>query len=100
MLKNHGTGRVGRGVRVAFGALVVATIVRVWLGPITALPEARAQIPDAGKQRYELVKETRRTNALLQQVLKTLQTQTLKVQIQGTDNNKRRVGSLPKNGTG
>ncbi len=34
-------------------ALVLATCVRVWLGPAPWVPEAQAQLPDTAKQRYD-----------------------------------------------
>ena len=82
------TSASSRVLRVLLGGLLVATCVRVWVGPVTWVPQACAQIPDAGAQRAEFVREVRRTNDLLGQILKTLQTQTLKVEISGTDNKK------------
>jgi hypothetical protein len=72
-------------LRVVVGTIVAITCVKVWLGPVNMIPEAQAQIPDAGAQRAELVREMRRTNELLGQVVKCLKTQTLKVQVVGTD---------------
>ena len=93
MLSERPQTAFGRVLRVAFGALLIATCLRVWLGPVTELPRAQAQIPDAGSQRRELLREVQRTNTLLGQMLKTLQTQTFKVQMQGTDNKR---GSSPR----
>ena len=86
MLSDQRTSVAGRVFRVLCGVLLVATCLRVWLGPVTALPQARAQIPDAGLQRRELFKEMQKTNVLLSQILKTMQTQTFKVQMPGADN--------------
>lgn len=82
----EGSGANGRVFRGAIVALVVATCVRVWIGPAGFIPEARAQIPDAGSQRHALTQETRRTNQLLTEILTTLRKGTLKVELRGTDN--------------
>ena len=79
-------GPSSRVLRVLLGVFLLATCARVWLGPVTLMPSAHAQIPDAGNQRASLLREVGRTNDLLGQILKTLQTQTLKVEISGTDN--------------
>ncbi len=72
-------------VRFALGVILTATCVKVWLGPVTMVPSAQAQIPDAGLQRNQLVSEVRKSNELLAQIAKTLKTQTLKARVEGTD---------------
>ncbi len=87
------TKRPGRRfLRVLLGAVLVATCVKVWLGPSTAIPTAQAQIPNAGNQRLQLVNEVRKSNELLAQIALILKSQTLKVEVQGTD--KTNVGRL------
>lgn len=68
---------------------VVLTCFRIWLGPFPLLEHAEAQIPDAGLQRKQLVDEARRTNELLSDIKRILETQTLQVRLQGADNQGR-----------
>ncbi len=75
-------------VRVLIAGILTATCVRVWLGPNELLPRALAQIPDSGLQRKQTLDEIRRTNRLLEQIQHTLQTQTIKVRVEGTDKTK------------
>jgi heme exporter protein D len=74
-----------RWVRIFIVAVVAATCARVWLGSGVALPQAMAQIPDSGLQRKEMLDEIRRTNRWLEQIHQTLQTETIKVRMEGTD---------------
>ncbi len=73
-------------VRGALWTIAAMTILRVWFGASPALPTAQAQIPDAGKQRLTLVKETERTNKLLSDIKRLLERGTLNVRIEGADN--------------
>ncbi len=66
---------------------VLASCLRVWLGPFPVLPRAQAQIPDSGKQRFELIDQAQKTNHLLEQILATLREGTLNVRLAGTDKN-------------
>jgi len=85
-------GRAGeRWLRAILIAFVLATCLRVWLGPIDVLPPARAQIPDAGLQRREQIDTQLETNRLLGEILATLQTGTLNVRSVGTD----KTGAAP-----
>lgn len=72
---------------VAF--FVIITCLRIWLGPFPLLDRAEAQIPDAGLQRKQLVDEVRRTNDLLSDIKRILETQTLHVRLEGADNQGR-----------
>ncbi|MCP4591186.1 MAG: hypothetical protein GY842_10600 [bacterium] len=74
-----------RPVRWLIAAVLTATCLRVWLAPGGALPVAEAQIPDSGLQRRQMVDEIQQTNRLLEQIQHTLQTQTIKVRVEGTD---------------
>lgn len=66
-------------------ALIVATCIRVWIGPEPIVPTAQAQIPNAGTQRLELITEVRKTNEMLFRIATLLETGTLKVEMAGTD---------------
>jgi len=68
---------------------VILTCLRIWIGPFPILERAEAQIPDAGLQRKQLVDEARRTNELLSDIKRILETQTLQVRLQGADNQGR-----------
>ena len=74
-------------------ALLLATCVRVWLGPVDLLPRVEAQIPDSGRQRQEQLAEMRQTNRLLGQILSTLKSGTLNVRLASTD--KKSGGLMP-----
>ncbi|HEY3244689.1 MAG TPA: hypothetical protein VGM03_15215 [Phycisphaerae bacterium] len=65
--------------------LIIATCLRVWLGPANLESIAQAQIPDAGLQRKQLLEEAQRTNQILSDILSLLQTRTLKVRVESTD---------------
>jgi len=67
-------------------ALIMITCLRVWLGPIQALDQAQAQVlPNPADQRISALQEARRTNQLLEQLISTLETRTLKVRIEDND---------------
>jgi len=74
--------------RLLIAGILAATCVRVWVGPSEVLPRAAAQIPDSGLQRKRIVEEIERTNGLLEQILRTLQTETFKVSMESADNPK------------
>ncbi len=65
---------------------VILTCLRIWLGPFPLLERAEAQIPDAGLQRKQQLDEVRRTNELLSDIKRILETQTLHVRLEGADN--------------
>ena len=67
--------------------LVIITVMQVWIGPMSLTPRAGAQIPDAGKQRNEMVSAVQKTNSLLAQIIDRLDNSTLNVRMVGTDNN-------------
>lgn len=75
---------------------VLASCLRVWLGPIPILPRAQAQIPDSGKQRFELIGQAQQTNHLLEQILATLREGTLNVRMDGTDKNAKGISGRGK----
>ena len=69
--------------------VVIAAELSVLIGPV--LPRAHAQIPDGGKQRKELLEAQRKTNATLESILQHLRTQTIKVEVVGTDKETRKA---------
>jgi hypothetical protein len=75
-------------LRIAGGLFVIATCLRVWIGPLPVLPAAYGQIPDAGLQRKQILEESIRTNQLLSEIRLLLAEKTLNVRIAGADNSK------------
>jgi hypothetical protein len=84
-------------LRRALAGFVLLTCVRVWAGAGPWGESAAAQLPDPALQRRELVREVQRTNGLLGEILRTLQTQPFKVRVEGAD---KRAGTVPVPGTG
>lgn len=80
--------RFTRCMLLAITCLLTVIAVELWVGRPSMLPAARAQIPDPGRQRNEIVGETRRTNELLLQILNHLRTQPIKVELKATDEQK------------
>ena len=76
----------------------LATCLRVWIGPDRILPEARAQIPDAGMQRKLLVDEVRKTNRLLTEIKEILTSHTLNAPSKGADNQAHPPAQEPRAG--
>jgi hypothetical protein len=76
-------------LRAALSLFILLTCLRVWVGPFPILPEARAQIPDSGLQRKLLLEEAQRTNQLLSDIKRFLESGDLNVRIKGTDNQVR-----------
>ena len=65
-------------------AVVLITCARVWLGPADVSPVASAQVPDAGRQRFQQIEEQQKTNQLLselKQMLREMRDATHKVQV-------------------
>jgi len=83
--------------RTILYAFLAITIWKVWFGSVDVLPKAIAQIPDSALQRKQLISAVNRSNELLAQLDQTLKTQTLKVQLTGTDNKStsKRPGRRP-----
>lgn len=72
--------------KFALVVFLAATCLRVWTGGATFVADARAQLPDPGKQRQELVTEVRRTNQLLTDIIVLLKSGTLHVRVERADN--------------
>jgi len=71
---------------LAIVAVLLALIaIPIWSGSVSVLPTAVAQIPDTGLQRKQLIDEQRRSNELLEQILETLQSRTIKVYVATSD---------------
>jgi hypothetical protein len=79
--------RFTRGILCALTALLTIIAVELWAGRPDSVPNAQAQIPDTALQRREIVEETRRSNALLEQILEHLKTKPVQVTIK-TDERK------------
>jgi hypothetical protein len=70
------------------GLLVAITIeLAVLMSP--GLPAAKAQIPDTGLQRKELIEAAARTNQSLEEIKEVLRNQVLKVRVVSTDTDKK-----------
>ena len=65
----------------------VLAIIAIELSDRLPLPvsTAVAQVPDTGRQRQEIVNESRRTNELLEQILAHLQGKAIKVVVESPD---------------
>ncbi len=81
--------RQGRFWNVALTVVVLLTCLRVWIGPTSLIAPVRAQIPDSGMQRKQLLEEARQTNRLLTEIKQFLTTGTLNVRVEGADNQSR-----------
>lgn len=77
--------RFTRCVLLAITALLTMIAVELWADRPSMLASASAQIPDTGRQRLEIIEETRETNRLLAQILEHLRAKPVKVSIQTTD---------------
>lgn len=77
---------VARWVRVVVGVFLLLTCVRAWVGHETTASRVHAQIPDSGLQRKQLLEEARRTNQLLSDIKRVLETGTLNVRLRSADN--------------
>ena len=71
---------------VALFLFLAATCLKVWTGGASFVTDARAQLPDPGLQRKEMVAEVRRTNELLTDILALLKSGKLHVRVEGADN--------------
>ncbi len=69
------------------GIVVLLGVIAVELGALLApaIPRAQAQVPDAGRQRRDLLDQQTQTNVRLDAILQTLKTGPIKVTVVGTD---------------
>ncbi len=84
-MDNGNRSLASRVLRSVIILVVALSVLKVWLSPAPLVDRAQAQIPDAGTQRVAQLEEIRRTNALLQQLIDTLEHQTIKVRVEGLD---------------
>ena len=82
-------------LRIVLIAFCVVTAWKAWTAPGSLLPTAQAQIQDVGAQRVALIKEARKTNQLLTELLQIARQGTIKVRIDGADN--LSAGKKPRN---
>lgn len=76
--------RFTRTLLASIAALLAVIALQLWAG----LPGGRAavaQIPDAGRQRFDQIAEARRTNELLSEIAEHLKKGTLKVEWASAD---------------
>ena len=71
---------------------VIAIELSVLIPPIQS--RACAQVPDSGKQRYELLDAQKKTTDVLSQILQHLRTQSIKVKVVGTDKDNKRPATV------
>jgi hypothetical protein len=89
--------------RYVLPTLIAATCVRVWMGSPDVVPAARAQIPDSGLQRKQLIESVDRTNALLSEIVDLLKNRGIKLRPGDTDNSRDagpKAAARPPAGTG
>lgn len=89
--------RFTRGILCALTALLTIIAIELWVGRPDSVMRAQAQIPDTALQRREIVEETRRSNALLEQILEHLKTKPVQVTIKA-DERKTVGGPAPRVG--
>lgn len=78
-------------------AVLLAVIaVELWQARPSMLPRAEAQIPDTALQRANIVREARKTNALLSKILEHLRTQPVKVTVAAADGGDGKARSRKK----
>lgn len=97
------TVTLDRYTRLLLTALVVLlTIIafELWAGRPSDLPAAHAQIPDTALQRKQILDEGQRTNELLEQILKHLQTKPIQVRIAADERDNPRSGGAVKQSSG
>lgn len=85
--------RFTRRLLLAITVLLTIIAVELWGGRPSLLPVASAQIPDSGKQRYDMIAEAKKTNKLLGEILSHLRTGSVKVVIAPTDKKPGRRGA-------
>ena len=72
--------------QVGLGLLLVATFLKSWFPGERVLPMAEAQVSNPANQRRDLVREARRTNELLTDIKRILESGELHVRVEATDN--------------
>ena len=76
----------GRFIRGIISLAVLATCIRVWIGPVSIVEPAQTQPPDSTMQRGEPLEETKRTNQLLIEIRQLPGAHAFNVRIASADN--------------
>jgi hypothetical protein len=84
--------RFTRILLAVIAALLAVIAVELWQARPSMLPEATAQIPDSGAQRYQMIGEAQKTNEILANILDHLRTKSIKVQTQAETTDKSTAG--------
>ncbi len=74
-----------RRVLCVIAVLLAVVAVELWQASPSMLPRAEAQLPDSALQRNNIMREARKTNALLSDILEHLRSKPIKVAVDGTD---------------
>ncbi len=77
--------RLTRLWKVLIGVFLVVTCIRAWAPNEPVLSVAKAQVVNPSAQRRDLVREAKRTNQLLTDIKKILESGELKVRVEGLD---------------
>lgn len=64
---------------------VVLTCIRVWVALDPIVPEAKAQIPDAGSQRVRMIEQLEQANQRLAEIARVLKDGVIKVNVENAD---------------
>lgn len=71
--------------------LQALALLSLWTGHAPTLPQAQAQVPDAGGQRIQIIEELRQVNVKLDKLNELLRGGELQVRVVSTDD--RKAGS-------
>ena len=77
--------RFTRGLLTVLTALLAVIAVELWVAMPDGSSVARAQIPDTGLQRLQIIEEARKTNQILEQIREQLREGCMKVRLEDTD---------------
>ncbi len=94
MRREMRTDRFTRSIMVVIALLLGVICVGLWRDGPSILPSAEAQVPDSGMQRNQMLREAQKTNALLGQILKHLQEDTVSVTMGDADKAKEKDRGL------
>ncbi len=78
-------------IRTLGFSFLLLTCLKVWLSPVDVIQPAVAQIPNSGKQRFDMLAELKRVNQQLSELISVVRTHTIKVRMDGADN--KRTGA-------
>lgn len=83
---------------VILGVLLVATFFKAWAPQEPVLSVAQAQVSNPAEQRRQLVAQARRTNELLSDIKRILESGKLHVRVDAADNQQGSVTSTRRRG--